>query len=471
MKSRGGVIAPSVKLGKLHAPVRLFPFPEYSTLPDWSLIDWRYRVSRVLWDYIGFHPSIAREMGVIGFVLWRWGEGRSIDLIPAGFSSRKVEEEDKGIRRKESRIERALRRLERVSECGSRGHILLAQFSTGVEVRYHPHRCHSIFCPYCSYVNFKESYARLLPVLEGLSVNGRLSFLTLTHRNTRVRGYEDVDRAVEEAYASIQKLYQFRLFGKRNWFKVRREFVREALSYYRNSKVKFGLKEARRRVKRQIDFFRDFEHRYRDYIGSDIKFGQLLNAVVKFELTYNSERGEVHPHWHFVVADFRIPKLLMVVIWRMVSGSSIVDIRSVQGVRDATAELVKYVTKGWEFPSGDIRVWVEAVMLGRKKFRVWGFEVLELEEGVQEKGRFTYLCVNARLKCKRNLHDVPRLVRRMRRQGEKEVFFDKLIVDVGGFWEVDLYVSRDGDLVIRDEGFLAFLEEFGEEVEVLGDGW
>ena len=465
MKFRGGgVIAPSVKLGKLQGSVRLLPTPEFPAFPDWAFINWRYKAVRDLWDFIGAHPHVALEKGVVK-VVGRRREGGEIDLIPAGNSSRKDD----------LRLERARKRLEKLPSCGQTGHILAVLKGEEIEARYYPHRCHSIFCPYCAYENSKESYARLLPMLESLQVNGRLSFLTLTHKNTVVESEEDVERVINEAFKCAEKLYQFRLFGKRNWAKLKSLSAREALSYYRNAKAKYGREEARRRTRRQIAFLRDFERRYKDYIGSDIKFGQLLNAVVKFELTYNAERGELHPHWHLVVADFHIPKLLMVVIWRLVSGSEIVDIRAVDNTKDATAELTKYITKGWEFPEGDIRVWVEAAMLGRRKFRIWGFEVLELEEEGGEEGdkadeeHVFFWRLRCELKSRKNLHDLPRLVRLMRRE-EKAMFFDRLIIydERSGVWEVDLYLRDDGRLIIEDDEFLRALEGYVEEVRALG---
>ncbi len=413
-----------------------------------------------------------------------------IDLIPADNSSRNSECLEEGVGfSDEGKIKRAQKRLERLPSCGKEGHIL-AVFKGAegrkdfeLEVRYHPHRCHSVFCPYCAWENFKESYARVLPILEGLSVNGRLSFLTLTHRNTKVGSYQDVKRAIDEAFKGIQKLYQFRLFGKRNWKKIRSEFVREVLSYYRNAKEKLGVKEARRRAKRQIEFFRDFENRYWDYIGSDVKFGQLLNAVVKFELTYNAERQELHPHWHLIVADFRIPKLLMVVIWRKVSGSEIVDLRAVDDTKDATAELTKYITKGWEFPEPseeeggeedlvrkNIRLWVEAEMLGRRKFRIWGFELLELEEEEKEEEYIGFWSMRAELKYRKNLHEIPRIVRRMRRKGIKEARIDRVIIydERSGKWEVDLWLRDDGKLIIKDKAFTDVIYGYADLIAIFG---
>lgn len=472
MKARGvGVIAPSVKLGKLKKPVRLLPEPKYPTLPDWAFIEWKYRTVRSIWEFVGEHPEVAKRKGKIEVVRWRRVEGGGIDLIPAGFSSRNWEKETEKEERRQRKLERARRRIERLSECGKTGHILAVVKKEGLEAQYRPHRCHSIFCRYCSYENFKESYARLLPVLEALALNGRLSFLTLTHRNTPITCYEDVERAIVEAFLALDRFYQFRPFGRRNWKRLKREFARDCLKLYRNAKKIYGVKKARKIVRRQIAFFRDFERRYWEYIvsGSDIKLGQLMNAVVKFELTWNAERNELHPHWHMIVADFRIPKVLVVVIWRIVSGSEIVDLRAVDSVNDATAELVKYITKGWEFPEGEIREWVEAVMLGRKKFRVWGFKRVEYEEQKEEKSVYLWM-LRCELKHRKNLHDVPRLVRLLRRKGKKEMFFDRLIVydERSGVWEVSLYLRDDGKLIIKDKEFLLTLEQYVDEMVVMG---
>ena len=461
----------------------------HSSAPDRSLINWRFKTVQNLLAFIGAYPDVAYRKGQVRLVSLGGGSG-SIDLIPAGNSSKNSDSSDKWAKK----LEQAKKRLSRLPECGKSGHLMLvvkspkgggdggsiikaSRFEDGgsagsLELRYHPHRCHSIFCPYCSYENFKESYARILPILESLRVNGRLSFITLTHKNTKVSKFEDVEACIDGAFRALTKFYQFRLFGKRNWERVRRAFARECLSYYRNAKEKFGIKEARLRVHRQIEFFREFERRYGSYIGSDVKLGQLLNAVVKFELTFNAEKRELHPHWHLIVADFYIPKLLLTVIWREVSGSDVVDVRAVSGdVRDATAELVKYVTKGWEFPEGDIRLWVEAVMLGRRKFRVWGFELIELEEEKQEEVEYIgFWSIRCELKYRKNLHEVGRLVRRMRRAGIKKARIDRLIIydELQGVFEVDLWLLNDGSLVVLDESVITLFECYAEHLKVFG---
>ena len=312
-----------------------------------------------------------------------------------------------------------------------------------VRLKYRPHRCHSAQCPFCAYENFRKDWAVYSRYLEELGKNGRLSFVTLTLPSSH-----DPYEAIEMAYRSLSRLYQFRIFGPRNWKKVVRMFLREVLAYYRAAKRK-GDPSAFERAKRQIRLFRKFIQKYSSYIGSDIKFGQLFNIIWKFEITYNPEHG-YHPHWHGV-GDIFIPKLLLVVIWRLVSSADVVDIRAVDDRENVTSELVKYITKHWELKdlSEEQKIDLETAMYGRRKFRVWGFGLIkDLEEEKEEKEEkrvhLWWLKVELSIP---NLHNVPRLVRLARkRDGPIKLCRAYIYDERSGVWEGWLFVNADGDL-------------------------
>lgn len=265
-------------------------------------------------------------------------------------------------------------RLKKVATCGHRGH-LLAQYRDGElkRVSLVPHRCSSVFCSYC---NFYESRKRLKQISDYFSYlvarGESLTFVTLTIPNE-----QDIFTAIKKINKAFQRLYQFRLFGKRNWPKVVREFRKETIRYYRSLRRQ-GLspKEALRKVKYQIELFRRFERAVASY-DYDTKFGQIFKAVWKFELTYN-ERTGFHAHWHGITT-LNIPKLLLTVLARLSGFGEICDIRRVRG-RKAIVELGKYVAKSFELQGlgFEKKLDVEIAMHSFRKLRVWNISKYEL---------------------------------------------------------------------------------------------
>ena len=470
MKFRGGgVIAPGVKLGKLERTIRLLPEPKYPSQPDWELIHWKYLTAQAFRDFLGFYIDVGKKRGDVE-VCRLVREGGRIDLIPAGFSDKK-DKKSEGADKWERKLERARKRLERLDECGSSGHLVLAVKKNSEreltrELRYHPHRCHSVLCPYCSYENFRETFAKHYEVFEVWhKANKRLAFWTLT-----VQSFDSPAEAVEFSFKALEKLYQLRL-GKRNWAKIRRMFIQEVLSYYRTLK-QAGDKKAYLKAKKQIRYFRQFEAQIESYLKQGLKFGQLFNAMWKFEITYTANGW--HPHWHGIV-DSYIPKLLLTVVWRLATDGlgEITDVRKVSQGKKGLIELTKYITKHWELEGVAFEqlVELEASLLGRKKFRIWGFGVLEGVEEVQEEIEYIgFWSIRCELKYRRNLHQVPRLVRRMRRKGVKEARIDRLIIydERSGVWEVDLYLRDDGRLIVKNREFLCVIEQYVDEIAVLG---
>ena len=453
----------------LKSPVRFLRESSYSPGPDWSLINWRFRTAQDFLALIGAYPDVAYRKGLIS--IHRLGVSRadlvSIDLIPAGISDKKIS--DKKSEVWERKVERAKKRLEKRESCGKSGHIVLAIKREGGkavnEVRYYPHRCHSVLCPYCSYENFRETFARHYEVFEAWHrANKRLAFWTLT-----IRSFDNPADAVEFSFKALEKLYQFRL-GVRNWKKVRKLFAKEVLSYYRSLKGG-GDKLAYLKARRQIRYFKKFEGQVEPYLKQGLKFGQLFNAMWKFEITYTAKGW--HPHWHGIV-DSYIPKLLLTVIWRLATGGlgEITDVRRVARGKKGLIELTKYITKHWELEglSFEQLVELEAVLIGRKKFRVWGFEILELEKEKDEEEYVGFWSIQAELKYRKNLHEIPKLIRRMRREGIKEARIDRLIIydERSGVWEVDLWLREDGKLIIKDKVFTDVIYGYADLIAIFG---
>jgi len=265
-------------------------------------------------------------------------------------------------------------RLKRLSSCGKSGHIsAVFEQNKLKKVKLVPHRCNSVHCSYCNFYDSRKRMRQISAFYESLLAEGReLSFITLTIPNTF-----DIFEAVERAKKSLQRLYQFRLLGKRNWVKVVRLFRRETLKYYRALRMQgYSPSEALKRVKFQIKLFREFEKAVSGY-SYETKFAEILKAVWKFELTYSKKTG-FHAHWHAITTLF-IPKLLLTVIARLVGFGEICDIRRVRGAK-AVKELSKYVAKSFELKhlSFEEKLDVEVAMHSFQKLRVWNISKEEL---------------------------------------------------------------------------------------------
>jgi len=269
----------------------------------------------------------------------------------------------------------AYKRLKNSATCGITGH-LLAHYSHSGELKkvsLVPYRCRSVICPYCNFYDSRKRMGQINDYFTYLVENGEsLTFITLTIPNE-----SDIFTAIEKINKAFQRLYQFRLFGKRNWLRVVREFRRETIRYYRSLRSQgFSPREALRRVQFQIELFRRFEKATAGY-SHETKFGQIFKAVWKFELTYDEKTG-FHPHWHGITTLF-IPKLLLTVLVRLVGFGEICDIRQVSG-RKAIQELSKYVAKHFELQglSFEKKLDVEIAMHSFRKLRVWNISKEEL---------------------------------------------------------------------------------------------
>ena len=338
----------------------------------------------------------------------------------------------------------AEKRIEKLPHCGSTGHLAVGFNIETQEVEgfYHPHSCGSLFCPYCSKrkrIQILRPYKELLKRYETHEVK---VFITTSIRN----GF-DIHERVEVLSKSLTRLYELKIFGKRKWREVRKAFFEELKEYRENLKRK-GLKpkEIRRKVKLQVRLFKKFVNRYRNLPDKEKKkLGQILNVLWAFELTYNPETG-YHPHLHGIGLG-EIPKVLLTVLWRMATKGEgeIVDVRKVKDMEEAFDYLEDYLADGF-IDLGDFRgvskeqmIEVEEALHGRRKVRVWGFDLLKgqqlgLEgsgaEGESGEGDNSWLIVHARklgikilIKERKNLYDYWKEYRKARKEGKERPYF------------------------------------------------
>ena len=280
--------------------------------------------------------------------------------------------------KKPSKLLRAFRRLRRAPYCGSSGHLLVGvQNGEIVGFKRATHSCRSVHCPYCQVRESRKTLAKYVDWLQEQLDNGvPLTFITLT-----VKSSHDVFEVIEKLVKGFRKLYLMRIFGKRNWEQISREFARECLQYYRNLiKNGYSRSDARRKVEWQIELFRRFERATAGF-SYETRFKDVFKAVWKFELTYNEAEG-YHPHFHGITT-LAIPKLLLTVLARRAGLGAICDVRAVNG-KEAIVELAKYKTKYWELEGLDFeeKLAVEVALLGFQKIRNWG--VPESSRGVSE---------------------------------------------------------------------------------------
>ncbi len=280
--------------------------------------------------------------------------------------------------RSPNKLLRAYKRLLRSRFCGSSGHLLVGMRGGEiVEFKRATHSCRSVLCPYCQN---RESRKRLSKVIgwfkREIERGSPLSFVTVT-----VPSDFDVFKVIKRLTEGFRRLYLMRIFGKRNWEKIAKEFFKECKAYYQNLINKgYSPAKAREKVLWQIELFRRFERATAGF-SHEARFKDIFRGVWKFELTYNPKEG-YHPHFHGITT-LMIPKLLLTVLVRRAGLGDICDIREVDG-SEALVELSKYETKYWELEglSLEEKLAVEVCLLGFQKFRNWG--VPDLPEGEKE---------------------------------------------------------------------------------------
>jgi len=416
-------------------------------------------------------------------------------------------------------VESAYRKLQKFPECGKHGGVMVGYDYEKDEVAdliLNPISCNSIHCPYCLWRHSRSRLSELISYFAEELKNGTLlTFITLTVPSTH-----DIGEATKLSKRLIERLYQFRFRGKSVQKRLRRLFIEELVSYsislftekypvpvdpleeailreelfplmekyvsYAEERSPEAFKELRAffyaelitsslscyvrsdwqdrafKVFRQLYFYSDFCFRLSD-VSPDLKLGQYLSAVWKFELTYSHEHG-YHPHWHGITT-FAVPKLYLTAICRYIGFGKVSDIRQVKGLK-GLVELAKYETKPWEFPMDDpVEVLKrEAFLHGFKKLRVWNMTPREDERELPNVLYFAIprsICTYTLLD-RSSLRSLPGLYRELKEKalGGSEVVRErfgrvKLSATLGvGFASAysDVYVGLDGDLHIPLDG-------------------
>ncbi|MCS7138421.1 MAG: protein rep [Candidatus Caldarchaeum sp.] len=259
-----------------------------------------------------------------------------------------------------------------------------------------------------------------------------VAFLTLTFPN-----FSEPEEAVRHAMQVKRRFYNFRLFGKKKWVKVKEKAL-ELLEKYLENIGDVGVREQKRRF--HLWTIERFEKMWHEYLyNSQTKFymGRILRSIWKFEITYNPVAGW-HPHWHVVVVGY-FPLFVLQAAWVMSGGGAVVDIRAVSGV-DAVSEYIsKYEAKPVFSLEGqevelpfDVQVSLEASLFGRKLFETWGLGELYYEE---DEG-YEFVGVARGVRCELevpNLHGVPAIARNLvvhSRDGPVMTFLCKATVRV-----------------------------------------
>ena len=320
--------------------------------------------------------------------------------------------------KKPSKLLRALRRLRRLPVCGSSGHLLVGvQNGEVVGFKRATHSCRSVHCPYCQVRESRKTLAKYVGWLKEQVERGiPLTFITLT-----VKSSHDVFEVVERLTKGFRRLYLMKIFGKRSWEQISREFARECLKYYRNLiKKGYSRAEARRRVAWQIELFRRFERATAGF-SHETRFKDIFRAVWKFELTYNPDEG-YHPHFHGITT-LMIPKLLLTVLSRRAGLGEVCDVRAVSG-KEAIVELAKYQTKYWELEGlpFEERLAVEVALLGFQKVRNWG--VPEVNDGEDDVRYFALPSVRVRWNEDKRFIEKFKELHRERKEGTVRLLID-----------------------------------------------
>jgi len=360
------------------------------------------------------------------------------EFVPPFFSEEQLAEfaESWGLPSKV--VQAAYRKLVKFPECGKHGGLMVGyevnkdkqgRFSGEVvDLVLHPLSCNSVHCHYCQFRHSRKRLSEIISYfINELNSGKSLTFITLTVPSTH-----DIGEAVKRAKKLMERLYQLRFRGLRVQKWLRKLFAEELASYcvsvlcegvkgderarlvvelvpYMELLARYaefasqvedkGVRQLEQafsrivsssslsryfsedwqkraqKVFRQLYFYADFCSRLAG-VGRDVKLGQYLSAVWKFEITYNPEHG-YHPHWHGIT-NFLVPKLYLTAICRYLGFGEVNDIRLVRG-RQGVVELSKYETKPWELPLDDeIEVLKrEAFLHGFKKLRVWNLEAQE----------------------------------------------------------------------------------------------
>jgi len=413
-------------------------------------------------------------------------------------------------------VEAAYKKLMKYPECGKHGGVMVGydyRKEEVVDLILNPISCNSVHCRYCQWRHSRSRLSEVVSYFARELEEGRqLTFITLTVRSTH-----DIGEAVRLSKRLMERFYQLRFRGKVIQRKLRALFIEELAGFTvslfgelldgdeRDACVKelvplmeeyVEIAEKRspnefkelksaffkallasslsrfsslsdwyarvERVFRQLYFYSDFCSRLSG-ISPDVKLGQYLSAVWKFELTYSPEHG-YHPHWHGIT-NFLVPKLYLTAICRYVGFGSVNDVRLVRGFK-GLVELAKYEAKPWELPMDDpVEVLKrEAFLHGFKKLRVWNLEPNEEQRELPDVLYFaiprsvcSYSLLEGRFRALPSVYRELKVEALKKRGGDLRKRFGRVKITatlgVGLAWAYsDVYLGLDGDLHVPLDG-------------------
>ncbi|MCS7136822.1 MAG: protein rep, partial [Candidatus Caldarchaeum sp.] len=365
----------------------------------------------------------------------------------------------------------AEQRVRALPTCGKRGLVAVyrKKGSQRPYLRFLPKTCKSVLCPYCAW---RSSKKRLKSIRNLLSViKEPIAFLTLTFPS-----YHSPEEAVRVALQVKKRFYNFRLFGKKKWNKVKQRAL-ELLEVYLNN-IKDD-KEREKKRKFHLWTIQRFEKMWNDQLynsKSKLYVGRIMRSIWKFEITYNPVTGW-HPHWHVLVVGY-FPMFVLQAAWTVCGGGPVIDVRAVHSVEDVAEYISKYEAKPVfevEEQGGErvqlpfeTLVSLEASLYGRKLFETWGLSELLLDEKEEE---YEFEGVAFGVSCELlidNLHGVPRLVEELRRARDGPERCMMVLCEA----VVSVRVRMDGEVVELQETVKAVLDEEGRIWLVPdGDEW
>jgi len=412
--------------------------------------------------------------------------------IPLENRSKEENDRIKVIEEKYPKLQKVYRRLRNLPTCGMKGHLGYKPLEDlEFELSYHPHRCGSNICPVCSFYESQRKFKRVFDLLKLYAdlKDTELAFITLT-----TRPKESPSKAIETILGYRNRLHNLNL-SKKVLEKVRKYLFKEVISFYHYLKRKKGEKEARKRVKVEINRIREFlkelntkieEFKEENPNRKKVRISDIYPSIVKLEVHKTPEGW--YAHLHIINKGF-IPKTLLTSFWRFITNneSYITDIRKLKG-KKAIAEISKYETKPVNDKLTDFsRLWTEKrvyqkwkgmdieitleelfemeyALFGRKKLIVWGKWKEQTKEEEEEK-IIPLWCVN--VYTKRTLFKLPKLIRKARKEG-REIFLTECEIVFSPVLEIEANAQLEfkGKIFVNNEGKLrvnCYFKDKGEE--------
>lgn len=268
-------------------------------------------------------------------------------------------------------------KLESIHQCASSCDIGLRTCGDRVVALY---RCNSPTCLFCNRKDMERNLAKYAPILGHFKKPVFMTFTVGSNKNLRI--------ALNRLYDGVERFRDIRI-GKRNLAKWRRWMSEELGRYFTLQLwelLELGLwheafvRLAWKKVELQVRFWKRFEKKCKEFMGKEIlnlRLYHLLTGLVKLENTYKKYVGH-HPHFHCVFDGFFIPQILLSRMWKELTGSYVVDIRS--AYKNYNQELLKYVSKPWELEglSDNEKGQFLYALSNRKKVLIFGLKLTNI---------------------------------------------------------------------------------------------